>query len=84
MGRYSSEPHFLIFESKSVKSLSPVPLFATLWTVPCQAPLHMEFSGQEFYSVLPFPSPGIFLTHGSNQGLFHCRRLFTVCVTRED
>ena len=30
----------------------------TTWTVACQAPLSMEFSRQEYWSVLPFPSPG--------------------------
>ena len=38
--------------------LSHVQLFATLWTVAHQAPLSMEFSRQENWSVLPFPSPG--------------------------
>ena len=32
-------------------------LFATLWTVTHQAPLSMEFSRQEYWSGLPFPSP---------------------------
>ena len=30
----------------------------TLWTVAHQAPLSVEFSRQEYWSVLPFPSPG--------------------------
>ena len=37
--------------------LSNVQLFATPWTVACQAPLSMEFSRQEYWSGLPFPSP---------------------------
>ena len=41
-----------------VKSLSPVLLFATLWTVAYQAPPSMGFSRQEYWSGLPFPSPG--------------------------
>ena len=41
-----------------VKSLSHVQLFATPWTVAHQAPLSMEFSRQEYWSGLPFPSPG--------------------------
>ena len=41
-----------------VKSLSPVPLFATPWTVAYQALLSMGFSRQECWSRLPFPSPG--------------------------
>ena len=32
--------------------------FASLWTVACQSPLSMGFPGQEYYSGLPFPSPG--------------------------
>ena len=35
-----------------------VPLFVTPWTVACQAPLSMEFSWQEYWSGLPFPSLG--------------------------
>ena len=41
-----------------VKSLSRVRLFATSWTVAHQAPLSMGFSRQEYWSGLPFPSPG--------------------------
>ena len=37
--------------------LSCVSLFATPWTVACQAPLSMEFSRHEYWSRLPFPSP---------------------------
>ena len=38
-----------------VQSLSRVQLFATLWTVACQAPLSTGFSRQEHWSGLPFP-----------------------------
>ena len=41
-----------------VKSLSRVRLFAIPWTVAHQAPLSMGFSRQEYWSGLPFPSPG--------------------------
>ena len=41
-----------------VKSLSLVRLFVTLWTVAYQASLSMGFSRQEYWSGLPFPSPG--------------------------
>ena len=41
-----------------VKSLSRVHLFATQWGVACQAPLSMGISKQEYWSGLPFPSPG--------------------------
>ena len=32
--------------------------FAAPWTVACQTPLSMEFSRQEYWSGLQFPSPG--------------------------
>ena len=41
-----------------VKSLSRVRLFATPWTAAFQVPLSMGFSREEFWSGLPFPSPG--------------------------
>ena len=41
-----------------VKSLSHVRLFATPWTIAYQAPPFMGFSRQEYWSGLPFPSPG--------------------------
>ena len=34
------------------------PTLAIPWTVACQAPLSMGFSRQEYWSGLPFPSPG--------------------------
>ena len=64
-----------------VKSLSRVRLFAGPWTVAHQAPPSMDFSRQEYWSGLPFPSPGdlpypgIFPTQGSNLGLPHCRQM---------
>ena len=50
-----------VYESESEiawKSLSGVRFFATPWTVAYQAPPSMEFSRQEYWSELPFPSPG--------------------------
>ena len=41
-----------------VKSLSRVQLFAIPWTVAYQAPPSLGFSRQEYWSGLPFPSPG--------------------------
>ena len=41
-----------------VKSLSRVRLVVTPWTVAHQAPPSMGFSRQEYWSGLPFPSPG--------------------------
>ena len=43
---------------KKVKSLSHVQLFATTWTITYQVPPFMGFFRQEYWSGLPFPSPG--------------------------
>ena len=40
------------------KLLSCTWLFATPWTIAYQPPLSMGFSRQEYWSRLPFPSPG--------------------------
>ena len=40
------------------QSLSHVRLFGTPWTVAHQAPLTVEFSRQEHWNGLPFPTPG--------------------------
>ena len=40
----------------SEKSFSHVRLFTTSWTAALQTPLSMEFSRQEHWSGLPFPS----------------------------
>ena len=37
---------------------SPVRLFATPWTVACQAPLSMGFSRRDYWSGLPCSPPG--------------------------
>ena len=54
--------HFTDEETKErkvkVKSLSHVRLSATPWTVAYQASPSMGFSRQEYWSGLPFPSPG--------------------------
>ena len=43
-------------------------LFATPWTVAYQAPPSMEFSRQEYWSGLPFPSPGDLPNSGIEPG----------------
>ena len=40
----------------------------TPWTVARQAPLSMEFSRQEYWSGLPFPSPGDLPNSGTEPG----------------
>ena len=54
----STQCGFLLKKSESVKSLSHVRLFVIPWTIAHQAPLSMEFSRQEYWSGLPFPSAG--------------------------
>ena len=51
-----------------VKSLSRVRLFATPWTVAYQVPPSMGFSRQEYWSGLPFPSPGDLSDPGIESG----------------
>ena len=53
-------------------------LLATPWTVACQTPLSMGFPRHEYWSGLPYPLQGIFLTQGSNPHLLcllHRRRI---------
>ena len=45
-----------------------VQLFVAPWTIACQAPLSMEFSRQEYWSGLPFPSPGGIPNSGTEAG----------------
>ena len=42
----------------SAQSVSRVWLFVTPWTVAHRTPLSMGFSRQEYWSGVPFPSPG--------------------------
>ena len=51
-----------------MKLLSRVRLFATPWTVAYQVPPSMGFSRQEYWSGLPFPSPGDLPDLGSEPG----------------
>ena len=61
-----------------VCSLSHAPLFVTPWTVAGQAPVSIRFPRQEYWSGLPFPSPGDLpdpeIEHVC---LFHCRQILT-------
>ena len=51
-----------------VKLLSRVRLFATPWTVAYQAPPSMGFSRQEYWTGVPFPSPGDLPDPGTEPG----------------
>ena len=48
----------VFLDKVKVKALSRAQFFATPWTVAYQTPPSMEFSRQEYWSGLPFPSPG--------------------------
>ena len=62
-----------------MKSLSHVRLFSTPWTVAHQAPLSMGFSRQEYWSGLPFPSPGNLPDPGIDR-VCHYFLVLCVCV----
>ena len=67
-----------------VKSLSRVQLFVTPWTVGYQDPLSMGFSRQEYWSGLPFPSPGEYSWPRDQTWVSHIvGRRFTIWATRE-
>ena len=51
------------------------PTLTTLWTVAHQAPLSMGFSRPEYWSGLPFPTPGDLPNPGVEPGLLHCRQI---------
>ena len=48
----------MVMEFCMLSHSSRVQLFATPWTVARQAPLSMGFSRQEYWSWLPFLTPG--------------------------
>ena len=64
-----------LMQNVCVCVLSVVRLLVIPWTVRHQAPLSMGFPRQEYWSGLSFPSPGDFLTQGSNLGLPHNRQM---------
>ena len=78
-----SPPHMLVAHPigrATVCSQKPVVLSrvrpsATPWTVAHQAPLSTGLSRQEYWSELPFPSPGDLPNPASNLGLPHCRQI---------
>ena len=56
---YLCQVHYIIeLVCRCFSFIKSVQLFVTLWTVVCLAPLSMEFSREEYWSGLPFPSPG--------------------------
>ena len=57
-GTQGSELSSCRVSAERVLVLSGIQLFATPWTVACQAPPSMGFSMQEFWRGLPVPPPG--------------------------
>ena len=57
------------------KSLSHFWLFATPWTVAHRAPPSMGFSRREYWSGLPFSSPGGLPAQELNPSVLHCRQI---------
>ena len=60
---WTSPPNSASMTPRSLLSLFSLvaqscPTLVTPWTVACQAPLSMGCSRQEYWSGLPFPSPG--------------------------
>ena len=64
LGKYCSYYKQVYIDHACMCVLSHVWLFATPWTVACQAPLSMESSRQEYWSRLPCPTPGNLLNPG--------------------
>ena len=67
------------FRKWKCQLFSCIQLFVIPWTVARQTPLSMGFSSQEYWSGLPFPSPGDL----SDTGVKLAGGFFTVWVTRE-
>ena len=66
-----------------MKLLSCVRLFATPWTVAYQAPPSMRVSRQEYWSGLPFPSPGDLPNSGIEPGSPTFKAGALIWATRE-
>ena len=67
-------PKYCSSSSSSLAAKS-CPTLVTPWTVTFQVPLPMGFSRQEYWSGLPFPSPGDLPDPGIEPGLLHCRKI---------
>ena len=65
------------------RSLSHVQLFVTPWTVTWQALLSMGFYRQEYWSGLPFPSPGDLSHPGIKLRPLAWHRFFTIGATKQ-
>ena len=79
--------HQYHFSKFHLPMLSHVRLFATLWTIACQAPLFMGFSRQEYLSVLPSPGRGDLPNPGTESpspgSPARAGGFFTICIERK-
>ena len=73
--------HYFAYKVK-VKLISRVQFFVTPWTAARQAPLSMGLSRQEYWSGLPFPSPGDLPDPGIELGSPALQADFTVWATK--
>ena len=86
---FSNElPAYALHLACVLSCFSHVQLFATLWTVVCQASLSKGFSRQEYWSGLPCPLPGDFPNPGTKPWSLMspalAGRFFTTSATWED
>ena len=80
----SLSQHHLFSQLSTVQSLSHVRLFVTVWTLALQTLLSIVFSGKEYWSGYPFPSPGDHPTLGIKPRSPTLQAdFFTVWATRE-
>ena len=73
---FLQKPFIFYWHEWVFSHFSHVQLFVTLWT-DCQAPLFMAFSRQEYWSGLPFPSPGDLPDPGIEHVSYIAGRFFT-------
>ena len=81
IGKDTQPPYYCM-----ISCFSCAHLFETLWTVPCQAPLSMGFSWQEYWIGLPCPPPGDLSDPGIKPTLLcllHCRLILYCWATGE-
>ena len=58
IGPYANFDELIISIQPATHVLSHIRLFVAPWIVAHQAPLPMEFSKQEYWSEVPYPTPG--------------------------
>ena len=76
-----------MYSVRACSVLSSVQLFATSWTVAHQSPRSMELSRQEYWSGLPFSTPGNLSDPGKQIGkqiLYHCTTWEVLTHTSQD